>query len=130
VTPSTKQSPANQDDDEATVVLYLSTLQCPHCEFRWRVCVAADGPVPSDRLIVVRCPNDNSAHRVPLSVLQTTTEPPPRVEPGTLDDPDGPSVPVRFAPAVSVPGGGIGPLVAWVYVFVGAAVVSDWLLFR
>jgi hypothetical protein len=116
--------------EQHVTMLYLDWISCPHCEFRWRVCVETAGPVPSDRLIVVRCPNDNSAHRVPLGVLKTVAELPADVEPGRLEDFEEARPASRIGPGVSAPPSGIGPIAAWVWVVVCAAAVSLWLLFR
>ncbi len=59
-------------------------LRCPHCEFRWQVCIETDGPLAADQSIFVRCPNDDSGHRYAMAQLQLVAECPAGVRPEKL----------------------------------------------
>jgi hypothetical protein len=67
--------------------MYLAGwISCPHCLFKWQICVEVDAPPAADQRIVLRCPNDGSAHRFPLSCLRTVPECPAGVRPTRLEE--------------------------------------------
>jgi hypothetical protein len=77
--------------------MYLAGwISCPHCLFRWQVCVEVDEDPDPDQLIVVHCPNDDSQHRFTLALLQTVAECPPGVTPMRLEEPEPPDRPRRW----------------------------------
>jgi hypothetical protein len=60
-------------------MLLVGWVGCPHCDFRWRVCVEADGPGLGPPVIVI-CPNDNSTHRCSTICFAPVAERPAGVE--------------------------------------------------
>src|SRR5262245_51487576 len=65
---------------------YVGVVGCPDCEFRARLCIEVEGPLPEERCIFVRCPNDNSEHRISLAHMKLVAECPAGFQPAKLED--------------------------------------------
>ncbi len=67
--------------------MYLTGwVACPHCCFRWQICLEVDGPSTPGQATELRCPNDGSRHRFPLVNLRPVADCPPGIQPVRVDD--------------------------------------------
>src|SRR4051812_15779030 len=100
---------------------YVGWVGCPHCEFRERVCVEAESPLPAGRVVEFCCPNDGSRHRFSLARMRATAERPTDLAPRPWagPEPDGHPVPVP-AETGGPPAGWRNLILMWLCVAVGA----------